>query len=941
LDLLDRYTPDMEVQINVAVDGGVLVPGKWNLWTADPDSPSAEQWHHVRVPKNAKGEPERNDWPLRFDLASHVEAIGMTGWDFGKRCSRSFGFDFDAIVGHAEGVGISDAELEAVKAAAWKVPWLEIRKSTGGGGLHLRAICCDDGIPTKNHGEHAAMGRAILEMLSKATGFNFMAKADAIGGNMWVWHRKSSLANEGLKLLKPATERLSAADIPGDWLNHLPVVQRKRATQRVSGVPDSADDEFDQLVSSRKRVPFSAEHDRIMAALASKGFKTIYQHDNHLIQVHTDALAQLADDPAMNVQGIFKTISRGDHPDTLNAFMFPLANGGWRVCRFTPGTKEADTWDQGEGWTSCQFNVRATLTAAAAAEGSYERSDGSYVFDTARQGLAALKGIGVKVTAPDWCADRQMILAQQKKSTRKLVLSIAYQDGDENAPSTKEMRDRRWNLEGSQVKSKRWSQVVTLPHTDNANIADRMLDRFDAKIRSIKTPDGQDAGWRTLDDDGVWVERERTAAKDMLSLLNLPPPEVPAVLAKLQSRNWTQRNVPFQPEFPGGRVWNVGAQLSFRPTDEDRVMVHPHWDSILAHVGQGLNEAVQADGWCITNGVTSGADYLLHWAASLFQRPSQKLPYLFFFGEQESGKSSFNNGLGLLMSRGHMEARNSLLTVFNGELDGAILAFIEEVDLSGKASEAYNRLKDWVTGDKISINMKYSTVYSSPSHLHWIQIANERRFCPIFEGDTRIVVIHVASKPSEDIPWPKLKTKLEKEAPDFLRTLLDLRLPDGVGRLWLPVLDTEAKRQALAESNPSGLSTQKFDPKALENAMRRLLLEDAVGVYKGLVIELLKRLGKGSWSQDPNVFGRQLKTIIQNAHERGFAASSKRVGDGTEVTIEEHWDETNIDGRQEWSELALLAAYNAALLKTSEAQKKPLPLAIPPAVHGLGSLANN
>ncbi|OHB68990.1 MAG: hypothetical protein A2V70_09220 [Planctomycetes bacterium RBG_13_63_9] len=67
------------------------------------------------------------------------------------------------------------------------------------------------------------------------------------------------LANEGLKLLKPADKRLSAGDIPGDWRGHLPVVRGQRATQRIIGVPEDADDRFDELVSGRRRVPFNAD----------------------------------------------------------------------------------------------------------------------------------------------------------------------------------------------------------------------------------------------------------------------------------------------------------------------------------------------------------------------------------------------------------------------------------------------------------------------------------------------------------------------------------------------------------------------------------------------------------------------------------------------------------------------------------------------------------
>ena len=103
-ELLDRYTPDMEVQINVAADGGVPVEGKRNTWT-DPNDPDCEPWFHLRNPKNAKDKPERRDWPLKFSLAEHAEGIGCTGWDFGNLCSRWFGYDFDSIIGHAPGTG--------------------------------------------------------------------------------------------------------------------------------------------------------------------------------------------------------------------------------------------------------------------------------------------------------------------------------------------------------------------------------------------------------------------------------------------------------------------------------------------------------------------------------------------------------------------------------------------------------------------------------------------------------------------------------------------------------------------------------------------------------------------------------------------------------------------------------------------------------------------
>ncbi len=276
---------------------------------------------------------------MKYDLATHVEGIGCTGFDFGKRVSRWFGFDFDSIAGHKGGKQLSDEELKAVREAAWNIPWLEIRKSTGGKGLHLYIRCDKQGISVENHTEHAALGRAVLEMISSAVDYDFEAKADCCGGNMWIWHRKITKDNEGLKLLKPATEQIKAEDVPGDWRSHLPVVKRKRATQRVIGVPGKADDEFDELVSFRKRVPFTEEHKQIMDALSGNGFTMVYQRDNHLVQTHTARLTQLVDDPSFKIKGIFQTISEGTDPGTPNAYMFPWSKGGWAVCEHRPANK--------------------------------------------------------------------------------------------------------------------------------------------------------------------------------------------------------------------------------------------------------------------------------------------------------------------------------------------------------------------------------------------------------------------------------------------------------------------------------------------------------------------------------------------------------------------------------------------------------------------------
>ena len=68
----------------------------------------------------------------------------------------------------------------------------------------------------------------------------------------------------------------------------------------------------------------------------------------------------------------------------------------------------------------------------------------------------------------------------------------------------------------------------------------------------------------------------------------------------------------------------------------------------------------------------------------------------------------------------------------------------------------------------------------------------------MFDQDSRIVVIDVKELESP-IPSDEFATRLQQEAPYFLRHILSLSIPPSCGdRLYLPVLETEAKRQAMA-----------------------------------------------------------------------------------------------------------------------------------------------
>ena len=359
-DLLARWSPDMETQ--VLTIKGEPVAGRRSTY-----SDGVSTWWDIRIPKKADSEPNWNDYELTFPLEEKAEAIGSTGWDWQARVSRWVGFDFDSITQHAAGVGISDEQLAAVVAAAHAVPWLEIRKSTRGKGLHLY-VRFEAGVPTANHTEHAALARAILGMLSAETGFDFGASVDTCGGNLWIWHRGAT--EDGFALIKAA---VPLETVPPNWRDHLDVVKRRR-TRAAAG-----SEEVEELAATQRRTPLDDKHKALIEAVRSAGFAANWLPDHHLLQTHTCGLASAS--AALELPGVFATNSRGSDPATPNCFAFPIPDGAWRVYRFGTGTVEHPSWTQDGGWTNCCLGQRPDIGCAASIFQGHKSKDGGYFFD--------------------------------------------------------------------------------------------------------------------------------------------------------------------------------------------------------------------------------------------------------------------------------------------------------------------------------------------------------------------------------------------------------------------------------------------------------------------------------------------------------------------------------------------------------------------------------
>jgi hypothetical protein len=793
-DLASLYSLAMETQVIVKPDGGERITKDFKGRSYMAYSNGDEEWKPFRIPRNASTEPEYKDVEMTWNLSKHVEGIGMTGWDWQNRCSKWVAFDFDAITGHSatHAKVLAPDELAQIEQLVRNLPWVTLRLSTSGRGLHLYVFV--DDIPTANHNEHAALARSILGHLSALVKFNLSSKVDACGGNMWVWHSKM-LGTNGLTLLKQGE---SFQDIPPNWRDHVQVIKghrRKVAIKNFIG-NETEEDVFEQMTSAAPQYDLDDEHKKHIEWLQNNNEFFWWDHDRNMLCCHTYSLKMMHQE--LGLKGIFETIAQGTERGTdHNCFCYPLRNGAWVVRRFTAGVGEAPTWAQdGSGYTRCYYNRDPDFDTLAKSNGGKEKPAGGYVFDDSKRAQDTAIALGAEIDLPPNMMGRKAFVKQRTKD-RKLIFEIDKLDGDNPE-----------KLEGWIGEGKKWQRVFPVKST--APIEPE-VGNFDNLVRHLVTQSKDDAGWAICTNNGWAMEPLRHTQLAMAGQ-GYDTKEINNILGNGIMRNWTIVNLPFQPEYPGGRIWNKNAtQLRFQPSPADKEpLAYPHWRMILTHLGEGLNEEILEHKWCKLHGIKTGYDYLRCWVSSLFQFPLEPLPYLFFYSpEQNTGKSIFHEALALLMTQGAtVNAKSALLSQagFNGELAYSILCYVEEVDLGGKNNQlANNRIKEWVTARDLQVHIKTKTPYSVPNSTHWVQCANNSAYCPIFPGDTRITMIPVFPIPEDAIiPKTALLDQLIKEAPDFLSAILRTEVPPSGDRLRIPIINTQVK-EAVANRNRTDL----------------------------------------------------------------------------------------------------------------------------------------
>lgn len=344
-DLLDRYlerATDYETQVVVKppstfeqVESG-WSDGLTTIW-------------NIRIPKHSDSVPSWHDYHLRWPLDPYVDAIGSSGWDWVAGVSRYAGIDIDYILEHAAGVGVPAERIVEIREAVQVLPYVEIRTSTGGSGLHLYTHLAN--IPARNHVDHKATASRVLAKISHDIGFDLSTCVDQHGLILWLWRK--NMATNGLKLIKAAEGALTEKE--------LPVIAAAQA-RSLSAKHEAKAATWTSMANAYPRASLDDTHIAIMEAVHAAGYACIWDAGDHRAQVHTGGLQAIMHDPQireeLRLKGSFHTNSPCTERSKPNAWMVPAENGGWLVFRHGVNTQEHESWrHSADRATQTTFNV--------------------------------------------------------------------------------------------------------------------------------------------------------------------------------------------------------------------------------------------------------------------------------------------------------------------------------------------------------------------------------------------------------------------------------------------------------------------------------------------------------------------------------------------------------------------------------------------------------
>jgi hypothetical protein len=838
-DLYARWHPGTETFVEVAPGKPVLKedgkPAR-NTYTADGFT-----YYQFRL--QAAGDETRE---ITYPLSEYWFQVGISGWDYLQGVATAVGYDFDDLLSHQK-AGLPPEKLEAVREAIKKLPYAEFRRSTGGGGFHVWITFPADDLPkVTSRTEMKALARAVLARMSQDTGHHFEADVDHLGDILWICSRRTTPESQGLTLVHAAERPMT--EWPRDFKEHMPVVTRQRQKTVLRGTTAEESDAIEKAHKDRVRVPLDDAHRKFIEAYEATGFYGYWDEDHGCFVGHTAGFLNVTE--ALKLTSVYQTVSDGRHPGEPNAWVYPLKFGGWRAFRFTAGTPEAPTWETSRsGWTTCVIGLRPAPSQVARRHGGVSKGKAFVFVDPDKAALAALT-YGVVVKYPVWLETQRRPVTMEIRRDG-LNLSIPRKKSDPKQAA----HDAGWIEVRGPIWTTGYACETVSQTTDYEGLADDT-------VRHVAR-DAKQLGLYVHTTQG-WHQQSPKQVENHLSYKDIVGGQQVDVLGWCSDHPWNRVALPFQPEQPGDRQWNLdGCQLAHQPADHPGPT--PNWDRLFAHWGQGLDDAVAADDWCRDHGIKDGAMYLQFWFANWLRYPERRLPMLATYSaENNTGKSFIHEaGKELITQNGYMLSEKAIKNKsgFDAELHGKVLCGIDDVDLGDDVS-FYNTLKRWITNPWMNYGYKGKEVFLDRNYTHWVIGVQTRKFIPIDRGDERITLWEMVPFPkSEMVPKDEMRERINREAPFLLQRLFALDLREVHSRLAIPALLTTEKSEAMSacEAQPlEGIALKAFE--AINNMSKpwgpgtATALSDHLGNWDGSTKQPTQRA---------NSLGRYMPRIAQ------------------------------------------------------------------------------
>lgn len=197
--------------------------------------------------------------------------------------------------------------------------------------------------------------------------------------------------------------------------------------------------------------------------------------------------------------------------------------------------------------------------------------------------------------------------------------------------------------------------------------------------------------------------------------------------------------------------------------------------------------------------------YVLKWLAYPVQHPGAKMKTtLVVHGPQGTGKNMFFDAyMAIYGQYGRMVDQTAIEDKFNDWASAKLFVQFDEVVARSEMYHIKNKLKSFITGDRIRINPKNRAAYEERNHVNAVFLSNEAMPVVLEEDDRRHVVIWTPEKLSPDFYKATMQEINNGGIEALHHHLLHLDLGDFTNSTPPPMTQAKAELIDLSLDSPS------------------------------------------------------------------------------------------------------------------------------------------